>query len=72
MYEHSHHRGLRRRREKEKSIDNVFDKIMTENFLNLKKKKTNRYPGTGITESPCNINQERHTLRHIIIKNSKR
>ena len=34
-YQHSHHRGPRRRREQE--IENVFEEIMTKNFPNLEK-----------------------------------
>ena len=43
-----HYRCHRKRREIEKGIKNVFEKIMAEFFPNLK----NRYPGTGSTESP--------------------
>ena len=35
-YQHSNHRGARRRRE-EQEIGNLFEKIMKENFLNLVK-----------------------------------
>ena len=35
--------------EREKGFENLFDEIMGENFLNLRR---NRYSGIGSTESP--------------------
>ena len=37
MYEHSHHRGLRRRRERVKGPDKVFEEIIHESFPNMGK-----------------------------------
>ena len=55
--------------EREKEIENVFEEIMAENFPHLKKE-------TDIQEQeaqriPNNMNQNRPTPRHIIIKMAK-
>ena len=42
-------RGIPVGEERETGIENVFEEIMAENFLNLKKKT---YPDTGSTEGP--------------------
>ena len=59
--------GPRRRREREKGIENVFEEIVTENFHSLKK-------GTDIEvqeEGPNKMNPNRCTPRRIIIKTAK-
>ena len=38
MYQYSHYRGPRRR--KQKVVENVFDEVIAKNFPNLKKEKS--------------------------------
>ena len=66
VYQHSHYRGPRRRREKR--IKNVFDKMIAENFPNLKKETEFKY---GKHRVPKNMKPKRHAPRHIIIKMAK-
>ena len=52
--------------EGEEDIDNLFEKVMMENFPNLRREKV-----TNIQETqrvPSNRNPKRPTARHIIIK----
>ena len=37
MEQYSHYRGTRRRREREKGIEHVFEEVIAENFTNLGK-----------------------------------
>ena len=58
--------GIPGREEEEQGIENLFEKVMMENFPNLRREKV-----TQIQESqrvPINRNQKRPTARHIIIK----
>ena len=58
--------GIPKGEEREKGIENVFEEIMAENFPNLKKETD-----TQVQEAqrvPNNINPNRPTLRHIIVK----
>ena len=50
----------------EQEIENLFVKIMAENFFNLMKKKNDT--SSGSTKSPIKIKPKRPTPRHIIIK----
>ena len=55
--------------EEEQGIDNTFEKVMMENFPNLRREKV-----TEIRETqrvPSKRNPERPTLSHIIIKMTK-
>ena len=55
--------------EEEQGIENLFEKVMMENFPNLRREKV-----TQIQESqrvPSKRNPKRPTARHIIIKRAK-
>ena len=52
MQQHSNHRNTRRR-EKEKEIEAMFEKIMTENFQNVDKEKN--HTSSGSTEDPNQV-----------------
>ena len=61
--------GVPEGKDKEQEIENLFENIMTENFLNLVKEID-----TQIQEAqkiPNKINPKRSTSRHIIIKMPK-
>ena len=61
--------GIPEGEEEEQGIDNLFEKVMMENFPNLMKEKV-----TQIQESqrvPNKRNPKRPTSRHIIIKMPK-
>ena len=66
-----HYRSPRRRRERERErqVKNVFDKIMAENFPNLKKETDIQIQETQRVPNKMNLN--RPTPRHIIIKMEK-
>ena len=58
--------GIPEGEEEEQGIENLFEKVMTENFPNLMREKV-----TQIRESqrvPIKRNPKRPTARHIIIK----
>ena len=67
VYQHSHYRGPRRRREKE--VKNIFDEIMAENFPNLKKEIENKVQEEQMVPNKMNLN--RPIPRYIIIKMAK-
>ena len=52
--------------EREQGIENLFEKIMTENFPNLVKEKDTEVQGAQ--RVPDKLDPESPTLRHIIIK----
>ena len=57
-----HYRGPRKRREREKDIENIFEDIIAENFPNLGKETV-----TQVQEAqrvPYGINPKRNTPRH--------
>ena len=61
--------GIPEGEEEEQEIENLFEKVMMENFPNLMKEK-----GTQIQEVqrvPIKRNPKRPTSRHIIIKMAK-
>ena len=67
MYEHSHHRSSRKRREK--CPEKLFEEIIAENFPNMGKETL-----TQVEEAqriPYRINPRRNTARHILIKLTK-
>ena len=55
--------------ESEQRIENMFEEIMMENFLNLVKEKVTQVPRKH--RIPITMNLERPTLRSIIIKMAK-
>ena len=57
--------GITEGEEEEQGIENLFEKVMMENFPNLMRKKS--HPNQGNTESPKKRNAKRPTARHIII-----
>ena len=69
MNQHLHYRGPRRRREREKGPEKMFEEIIAENFLNMGKETV-----TQVQEAqtvPGRINPKRNMLRHILIKLTK-
>ena len=58
--------GVPEGKEEEQEIENLFEKIMKENFPNLLKKID--FQKVQETESPKNLDSRKHTPRHIIIK----
>ena len=64
-----HHRGPRRRREREKRPEKIFEEITAENFLNMGMEIVNQVQeAQRITGR---INPRRNTPRHIVIKLTK-
>ena len=61
--------GIPEGEEEERGIENLFEKVMTENFRNLMREKVTQIQETQ--RVPINRNQKRPTLRHIIIKMAK-
>ena len=60
--------GIPERREKEKGTENIFEKIMPENFPNLKDTDIKIQEAQ---RAPNKLNPNRPTPRHIIIKMAK-
>ena len=60
--------GIPEGEEKEQGIENLFEKIMTENFLNLERGKAMQVQEAQ--RVPININIKRPTPRYFIIKMS--
>ena len=68
MYQHSHHRGSRRRREK-KGPEKIFEEIITENFPNMGKETLIQMEEAQ--KIPYKINPRKNTARHVLIKLTK-
>uniref|UniRef100_A0A8D0UAC4 L1 transposable element RRM domain-containing protein n=1 Tax=Sus scrofa TaxID=9823 RepID=A0A8D0UAC4_PIG len=69
MHQHPYYKGTRRRREREKGTEKIFQEIIAENSPNMGKE-----PLTQIQEAqlvPYKINPRRNTSRHILIKLTK-
>ena len=70
MHQHPYYRGgARRRREREKGTEKIFQEIIAENFPKMGKESL-----TQIQEAqqvPYKINPRRNTLRHTLIKLTK-
>ena len=69
MYYHSHYRGPRRRRERVKGSEKIFEEIIAENLPNMGKEIINQ--DQEAQRVPGRINPRRNTLRHIVIKLTK-
>jgi len=69
MYYHSHYRGPRRRRERVKGSEKIFEEIIAENLPNMGKEIINQVQEAQ--RVPGRINPRRNTLRHIVIKLTK-
>ena len=67
-FQHSHHVGARRR-EKNQEIENLFEKIIKENFPNLVKEIDIQVQEAQTV--PNKLDPKRNTPRHIIIKTPK-
>ena len=67
MYQHSHYRGERRRREK--GPEKILEKIIVKNFSNMGKEIVNQVQEAQ--RLPGRINPSRNMLRHIVIKLTK-
>ena len=65
MHQHSHYRGPREE-EREKTVENAFDKVMDVNFPNLEKKTDIQVQ--EVQRVPNKMKQNRSTPRNIIIK----
>ena len=69
MHQYSHYRGHRRRREREKGPEKIFQEIIVKNFPNMGKEIA-----TQVQEAqrvPYRINPRRNTPRHIVTKLAK-
>ena len=64
-----HYRGLRRRREREKGAENIFENIIAENFPNMGKETVTQVQ--EVQRIPYRMNPKRNTPRHIVIKMTK-
>ena len=62
-------RGIPEGEEEEQGIENLFEKIMMENFPNLRREKVTQIQETQ--RIPSKRNPKRPTARHIIIKMAK-
>ena len=69
MQLHSHFRGPRRRREREKGPKEIFEEIIVENFPNMGKEIATQVQ--EVQRVPGRINPRRNTPRHILIKLTK-
>ena len=69
MHEHSHFRGPRRRRKREKGPEKIFEEIIPEKFPNMGKEMINQVQEAQ--RVPGQINRRRNTLRHTVIKITK-
>ena len=69
MHQHSHYRGLRGRREKERGYEKISEEIITENFPNIGKETVNQVQ--EVQRVPGRINPRRNMPRHIVIKLTK-
>ena len=61
--------GIPEGEEEEQGIENLFEKVMMENFPNLMREKVTQIQETQRVQS--RRNPKRHTARHIIIKMAK-
>ena len=70
MHQHSHYRGPRRRREGERTWENIW---RDNSWKLLEHGKRNSQPSPESTKSrvPGRINPRRNLLRHIVIKRTK-
>ena len=62
MYQHSHYRGPKRKRERERGPEKIFEKIIAENFPNMAKEIVNE-----VQEAQCPRQdklKEEHTEPH--------
>ena len=67
MYQHSHYRSHRRRRETEP--EKIFEEIIAENFLNMGKEIVSQVQ--EVQRVPSRINPRSNIPRHIVIKLTK-
>ena len=64
-----HHRGPRRRREREKRPEKIFEEIIAENFPNIEKETVNQVQEAQ--RVPGRINPRKNSTRYIVIKLTK-
>ena len=69
MHEHSHFRGPRRRRKREKGPEKILKEIIFENFHNLGKEIVNQVQEAQ--RVPGRINPRRNTTRCIMLELTK-
>ena len=67
MHQHLRYRGPRRRRERERTQENI--RIIDENFPNMEKEIVNQVQ--EVQRVPGRMNPKRNTSRHIVIKLTK-
>ena len=64
-----HYNGPRRRREKKKGYEKIFEEVIVENFPNMGKEIANQIQeAQGV---PYRINSKRNMPRHILMKLTK-
>ena len=69
MHQHLYYRGARRRKEREKETEKIFQEIIAENFPNMGKESLTQIQETQ--RVPYKINPRRNKPRHILIKLTK-
>ena len=69
MHQHLHYRGPRRRREREKGPEKIFEEIIPEKFPNMGKEIINQVQEAQ--RVPGKKNPRRNTPRHMVIKLTK-
>ena len=69
MHQYLNYRGPRRRREKKKGYEKIFEEIIVENFPYNKKEIVNKIQEAQ--RDPYRINPERNMPGHILIKLTK-
>ena len=69
MHQHSNYRGPRKRRQKKKGTEKIFEETRVENFPNMGKEIVNQVQEAQ--RVPYRINPRRNTPRHIVIKLAK-
>ena len=68
MHQYSNYRGPRRRREKKKGSQKIFEEIIVENFHTMGKEIVKVWEAQRV---PNRINTKKNMPRHILIKLSK-
>ena len=69
MHQHSHYRGLRRRRERETGPEKIFEELIAENFPNMVKETVTQVE--EVQRVPGRMNPRRNMPGHTVIKLTK-
>ena len=69
MHQHSHYRGLRRRRERETGPEKIFEELIAENFPNMVKETVTQVE--EVQRVPGRMKPRRNMPGHTVIKLTK-